>query len=242
MIQQSDRKPLYDSVIQKLIDAGLTYECFCTRREIREAASAPQTDGGPSEGRYPGTCRHLSETARRQRKRQRSPAVRLLAQVDTLTVPDRLRGRFTGPVDDIVLRRNDGLAAYNLAVVVDDAAQNVDQVVRGDDLLPSTPAQVHLATLLGLDVPGYAHVPLALNANGRRLAKRDGAVTLDDLHALGWRTADVFRLIAESAGLVGDTPASLISVFDPDALPRQAWTVDPGAFGAVERALDPENR
>ena len=242
MIRQSDRKPLYDSAIQRLTDAGLTYECFCTRREIREAVSAPQADGGPGEGRYPGTCRHLSAAERQQRKRQRPPALRLLAQVGTLTVPDRLCGRFTGPVDDIVLRRNDGLAAYNLAVVVDDAAQGVDQVVRGDDLLPSTPAQLHLATLLGLDVPGYAHVPLALNTAGLRLAKRDGAVTLDDLHALGWPTADVFRLIAESAGLVGDTPASLISTFDPDALPREPWIVDPAAFGAVQRTSDPESR
>jgi glutamyl-tRNA synthetase len=230
VVRQSDRKPLYDSAVQRLIDAGLTYECFCTRREIREAASAPQADGRPGEGRYPGTCRALTATERDRRRQDRAPALRLLAQIVELTVRDRLRGDVTGQVEDIVLRRNDGLAAYNLAVVVDDAAQGVDQVVRGDDLLLATPAQVHLGNLLGLPTPEYAHVPLALNPAGQRLAKRDGAVTVDDLHALGWSPVEVFRLIAGSLGLDGATPDELLAAFDPDRLPRAPWIVDPAAL------------
>ena len=146
VVEQSRRGAGYDAAIARLTAAGLTYPCFCTRREIREAASAPQADGRPGEGRYLGTCRQLAAAQVRERQAAGRPtALRLRSHVATLTVADELCGAFTGPVEDIVLRRNDGVAAYNLAVVVDDAAQGVDQVVRGDDLLPATPAQVHLA-------------------------------------------------------------------------------------------------
>ena len=129
----------------------------------------------------------------------------------------------------MVLRRNDGVAAYNLAVVVDDAAQGVDQIVRGDDLLSSAPRQAYLGSLLGLPAPRYAHVPLALNAGGQRLAKRDGAVTMSDLTALGRRPADVLSTIAVSLRLA--RPAELVSTaqlldrFDPLLLPREPWIV-----------------
>jgi glutamyl-tRNA synthetase len=231
VLVQSERVTRYDDAIDTLEEAGLTYECFCTRREIREAASAPQADGRPSEGRYAGTCRTLSQQERAARRAERSPALRLRAQVDELTIVDELRGPFTCSVEDIVLRRNDGLAAYNLAVVVDDAAQGVDQIVRGDDLLPATPGQVHLTDLLGLPRASYAHVPLALNTAGQRLAKRDGAVTLDDLRQLGWTVGEVLVLIAGSLGLPGATPAQMLTGFDPARLPRDPWIVDPGALG-----------
>ena len=129
-------------------------------------------------------------------------------------------------VDDGVLRRNDGVASYNLAVVVDDAEQGVDQVVRGDDLLTSAPRQAYLATLLGLEPSTYAHVPLALNTSGQRLAKRDGAVTRTELEARG---VDVLALIVDSLGLVGTTPTELLNSFDPQLLPRDPWTVVPPA-------------
>jgi glutamyl-tRNA synthetase len=146
-------------------------------------------------------------------------------------VQDDLSGPFTAVVDDVVLRRNDGVAAYNLAVVVDDAAQGVDQIVRGDDLLSSAPRQAYLGWLLGLPVPRYAHVPLALNTGGQRLAKRDGAVTMADLTAMGRRPADVLSTIAESLRLA--RPAELVSTaqllarFDPELLPREPWIVQP---------------
>ena len=132
----------------------------------------------------------------------------------------------------MVLRRNDGVPAYNLAVVVDDAAQGVDQVVRGDDLLSSAPRQAYLGSLLGLPAVRYAHVPLALNTTGQRLAKRDGAVTLADLAANGRRPAEVLSTIAASLRLAepGETvtPARLLARFDPRSLPREPWIVQPG--------------
>jgi glutamyl-tRNA synthetase len=155
----------------------------------------------------------------------------LLAQIVELTVRDRLRGDVTGQVEDIVLRRNDGLAAYNLAVVVDDAAQGVDQVVRGDDLLTSAPRQAYLGSLLGLPAVTYAHVPLALNEAGRRLAKRDGAVTLADLADRGVDPPAVLALLSSSLALSGPgeqvTPGHLLPRFDPQELPREPWVVRP---------------
>jgi glutamyl-tRNA synthetase len=140
---------------------------------------------------------------------------------------DRLHGRVSAVVDDVVLRRGDGTPAYNLAVVVDDAAQGVDEVVRGDDLLLSTPRQAHLASLLGMRVPSYAHVPLVVGADGARLAKRHGAVTLGDRAATGETPGDVRALLARSVGLASPgervSMSTLLARFDPDALPRQPW-------------------
>jgi glutamyl-tRNA synthetase len=224
VVHQSQRLPGYAAALDTLVAAGRTYECFCTRREIQEAATAPH---GP-DGHYPGTCRNLTDE-QRQAKRDsgRPPAIRLRADVTDFTVDDLLHGRYSGLVDDVVLRRGDGVPAYNLAVVVDDAAQGVDQVVRGDDLLGSAPRQAYLASLLGLPVPVYAHVPLALNSGGARLAKRDGAVTLADQADLG-RDPDIVRgILAASLGLAapGEAPstAELLHRFDPASLPRVPW-------------------
>lgn len=225
VVRQSERRPVYEDAVAGLVARGLTYECFCTRREIAEAASAPH--GTP--GLYPGTCRRLSDAERAQRRAERPAALRLAAGVAQFTVRDLLHGAYTGPVDDLVLVRNDGVPAYNLAVVVDDGAMGVDQVVRGDDLLASAPRQAYLATLLGLAPPVYAHVPLALNADGKRLAKRDGAVTLADLHASGWSTADVVATIADSLGMAARDAAGMLAEFDPAALPRTPWVFVPPA-------------
>jgi glutamyl-tRNA synthetase len=142
-------------------------------------------------------------------------------------VHDQLHGEFTGVVDDFVLRRNDGVTAYNLAVVVDDAEQGVDQVVRGDDLLPSTPRQAYLARLLNIPVPEYAHVPLVVNPDGARLAKRDGAVTLADLKLEGMSAYQVRDVILESVGLPAGTLEHALAVFRPDKLPREPWVWQP---------------
>jgi glutamyl-tRNA synthetase len=125
--------------------------------------------------------------------------------------------------DDFVLRRNDGVTAYNLAVVVDDAEQGIDQVVRGDDLLPSTPRQAYLASLLHIPVPEYAHVPLVVNSDGVRLAKRDGAVTLADLAAEGVPAHAVRDGLLESLGLPAGELERALDAFDPAALPREPW-------------------
>jgi glutamyl-tRNA synthetase len=141
---------------------------------------------------------------------------------------DALHGPTQGRVDDFVLRRNDGVPAYNLAVVVDDAAQGIDQVVRGDDLLSSTPRQIHLARLLGLTVPTYAHVPLVLAPDGSRLAKRHGAVTLADLAGRGVDAAEVRSRLATTLGLATEGESvgmpELVDRFDPGQLPRAPWT------------------
>jgi glutamyl-tRNA synthetase len=140
---------------------------------------------------------------------------------------DRLHGPTSGVVDDVVLRRRDGVPAYNLAVVVDDAAQGIDEVVRGDDLLTSTARQLHLGRLLGLADPSYAHVPLVLGPDGRRLAKRHGAVTLADLRAEGWSPPDVLVRLAVSLRLAAPgerpPPEQLVERFDPALLPVEPW-------------------
>jgi glutamyl-tRNA synthetase len=224
VVRQTDREPLYTAALGQLAAAGLTYECFCTRREIQEAPSAPHAP----QGAYPGTCRGLSAAELEFKRSTRPAAVRLRSSVAEWTVQDVLHGTFTGVVDDFVLRRNDGVTAYNLAVVVDDAEQGIDQVVRGDDLLPSTPRQAYLASLLNMPVPEYAHVPLVVNADGARLAKRDGAVTLEDLAAVGLPAEAVQRTILESLGLPTASLEAALAAFSPAGLPRGPW-VWPGA-------------
>ena len=212
---QSAYRQRYDAVIDGLTARGLTYECYCSRKEILTAPRAPHAP----EGAYPGTCRELGDAQRAgKRSGGRPPALRLRSDTDEFTVHDLLHGDYTGVVDDFVLRRGDGVAAYNLAVVVDDAASGVDEVVRGDDLLASSPRQSYLAALLGHPQPVYAHVPLALNAQGKRLAKRDGAVTLGELGA-----ASAIALIAESLGSPGAGMAELLDNFAPATLPREPW-------------------
>lgn len=134
VVRQSDRLDLYEDAVRRLP----TYPCFCTRREIAEAASAPHADGYRP---YAGTCRTLTDAQRRERTRERPGALRVDAEGASVTVHDVWAGPVTGKVDDFVVRRNDGAFAYNLAVVVDDLDQGVDQVVRGDDLLTAPPAR-----------------------------------------------------------------------------------------------------
>lgn len=222
VVHQSERARLYDAALASLAGRDLVFECFCTRREVLDAPSAPHTPPGS----YPGTCRDLTAADREERRRERPAALRLRSGVATFVIEDALHGSYEGVVDDLVLRRGDGVVAYNLAVVVDDAQQGIDQVVRGDDLLSSAPRQAYLASLLGAMPPTYVHVPLALNNDGQRLAKRDGAVTRSELVDRG---IDVLALIADSLGLAGRTPAELLESFDVAAIPRDPWTFLPPA-------------
>lgn len=223
MVRQSERFDIYRDVIADLRRRDLVYECYCTRREIREAVNAPH---GP-ELLYPGTCRTLTRSQLAERA-DRPAALRLRTDSPTLRVDDVVAGPTDSVVDDFVLQRNDGVPAYNLAVVVDDAHQRVDEVVRGDDLLASTGRQMHLQRLLGFSTPLYAHVPLVLGPDGERLAKRHGAVTLDDLAERGIDAVTVLRVLARSIGLDGDaaiTAADLVDEFDLGRLPRAPWVV-----------------
>ncbi|WP_368885981.1 tRNA glutamyl-Q(34) synthetase GluQRS [Rothia mucilaginosa] len=233
VLYQSTRLAAYEQAVAQLREAGLVYECYCTRREIQEASSAPH--GAP--GAYPGTCRELTEVQREERRTQRPPALRLRAECTSYTVQDDFYGAYTGLVDDFVLVRNDGTYAYNLTSVVDDAFVGVEQIVRGDDLLPSAPRQSYLAQLLGLAQPRYAHVPLALNEEGKRLAKRDGAVTLPQLREagveiptiLGWIAASIPVYNADGSAHSADVPvpnaAAILERFDPARMATEPWVV-----------------
>lgn len=226
-MRQSERDDAYRAALEVLERKGRIYPCWCTRAEIRAAAAAPH--GPLPEGAYPGTCRELtgSERAARQRAAGRPPSLRLDAQDAQVTFRDRLAGEFSGQVDDFVLWRWDGTAAYNLAVVVDDAEQGIEEVVRGDDLLDSTPRQILLHRLLGTDPPAHAHLPLVLGPDGARLAKRHGAVTLSDRAAAGDSPATVLHRLASTLGFdpvpESDDVATLIrrlrDAFDPTRIP-----------------------
>lgn len=231
VVYQSERRERHEWAIDQLTRAGRTYECYCSRREIELAASAPHGDG--LERPYPGTCRWLDASEREARRREgRRPAIRLtVPEGEQQGFTDAVHGPVSGLVDDLVLRRNDGTPAYNLAVVVDDADQGVGQVVRGDDLLATTPRQLHVGASLALAAPSYAHVPLVVGVDGERLAKRHGAVTLGQLAAIGITVEQVRTRLAAGLGLAeaGEpvTPADLVERFDPGRVGRERWTFDP---------------
>ena len=241
VVRQSHRFGRYEAALDRLAADGLLYPCYCSRREVLAAVSAPH--GPQPGGAYPGTCRDLTPRDRAAREAGgRRPAWRVRAGGQRVEVVDRLHGGFDAVVDDFVVRRADGAPAYQLAVVVDDADQRVGEVVRGDDLLDSTPRQAWLGRRLELPIPTYAHVPLVLGADGERLAKRHGAVTLSDLAAAGASPASVLTSMAVSLGLAvaGEADAAataglsadalvaiLVERFDPAGLPRRPWTFHP---------------
>src|SRR5438552_3123907 len=202
-IFQSHRSLLYENALRALGDG--VYECFCSRAEIAAAASAPHGDEGP---RYPGTCANLGSAQRSERRRTRVPALRFRVPEGAVRFEDEIQGpqEFDVQTDtgDFVLRRADGIHAYQLAVVVDDAAMGISQVLRGADLLSSTARQILLYRALGLAIPSWAHAPLVLSAAGERLAKRDRSVSLDELRG---RNVDPRRVADELLRLSGQGEA-----------------------------------
>ena len=226
-VRQSERTRLYDDALGKLHAAGRLYPCFCTRAEIREAASAPH--GKLPEGFYPGTCRDIPAAERRRRiEAGERFALRIRADSERIEFDDSLLGPQSFVVDDFVVVRADGVHAYQLAVVVDDAEQQIGEVVRGADLADSTPRQILLQRLLGLPTPRYAHVPLVLGPSGARLAKRDRAATLADREE---PAAATLALLAHSLGLASgraqvDSAADLIREFSLSLIPK-----DPVSLG-----------
>jgi len=225
-VRQSERTWLYDDALAKLHAAGRLYSCFCTRAEIREAASAPH--GELPEGFYPGTCREIPPAERRRRMESGERfALRLRAEGAHIEWRDGLMGQQHGAVDDFVVVRADGVHAYQLAVVVDDAAQGIGEVVRGADLADSTPRQILLQQLLGLPTPAYAHVPLVLGPSGARLAKRDGGATLADRDE---PAAATLALLAHSLGLASgqdqvESASKLLDEFDPVVIPQDSLKI-----------------
>lgn len=220
---QHDRTEAYRAAYDELRERGLVYPCFCTRADLH-AASAPHRGEKPV---YPGTCRHLSDGERAARAQQRMPAQRLIVPDREVAFVDQVQGSYAqnlaADCGDFLVQRSDGAFAYQLAVVVDDAAQGVTSVVRGVDLLCSTPQQLYLQELLGLPHPAYAHIPLLVAERDRRLSKRDRDAALDALLAR-FKTPEA--VIGHIAGITGlapacdpATPEELLATFDLAALP-----------------------
>ena len=234
--EQSRRTALYQAALRRLEAQGLVYPCFCTRAELH-AASAPHREDGQVV--YPGTCRGLTaeQAAERARRTGRAPALRLWAPEEEITFTDGHMGEYREwlPADcgDFLLRRSDGIFAYQLAVVVDDAAMGVTEVVRGADLLASTPRQLLLYRLLGLEAPAFYHFPLLLGSDGQRLSKRNADAGLD---TLGERyTAP--EILGKLAYLAGFNPSaeprsgeSLLEDFDWERVPRADIRIPEGLF------------
>lgn len=204
VVLQSTRAAAYEEALARLREQGLVYPCVCTRQEVEAAASAPnEGDEGPP---YPGTCRARFESAEAaQRRTGRAPAWRFALERASLAYEDEVLGLVTRDLardgGDFVVAKKTGEAAYQLAVVVDDAAQGVTHVIRGDDLVPSTPRQLLLYEALSLPAPRFAHLPLVRGEDGRRLAKRHGDTRLSHYRALGVRPERVLGLLAAWSGL-----------------------------------------
>jgi glutamyl-tRNA synthetase len=239
VVFQSQRAELYQAALERLTAVGRVYPCFCTRTEVARAATAPHglSDDGPV---YPGTCAALSEAEVAIRSRSRVPALRFRAAPGTEAFVDGVHGPVAqdvqATVGDFVLRRNDGVASYQLAVVVDDAELAVTHVLRGDDLLGSTPRQQQLARALGLAALQYAHVPLLVGPDGKRLAKRTGPPTLRELREARLRPEQLVGLLAGWAGLSDGRPAravELLEGFSLGRLPKSAVQLDEGAVRAA---------
>ena len=224
-VYQSRRTQAYAQAFQELERQGLVYPCFCTRAQ-RLAASAPHRSDGAVV--YDGRCARLTPEQRAELSRARRPAWRVRAPEKTITFRDLLQGEYGEDLKrdcgDFILRRSDGVYAYQLAVVVDDAWMGVTQVVRGSDLLASTPRQLWLQEALGLPHPEYGHVPLLLAPDGRRLAKRDRDRELGALQRR-YSAPELVGRLAHAAGLIHEyapaRPAELIPLFSWDRLPRE---------------------
>ena len=215
---QSQRTGVYEQHLRALTDAGLVYPCFCTRAQLM-ASAAPNL--GDTQVVYGGTCARLTPEEAAARALTRSPAMRLRVKDETIAFTDGLYGaqreNLARDCGDFILRRSDGLYGYQLAVVADDALSGVTEVVRGRDILSATPRQIYLLRTLGYPVPGYVHIPLLLDAQGRRLAKRDRDL---DLTALSKRFSpeEILGRLACSAGILPEAEplalVALIPLFD----------------------------
>ena len=224
-LYQSDRGEVYRAALDRLAENGHTYPCFCTRAQLMSLA-APNL--GDTQVIYQRTCAHLTPEEAAERARTRAPAIRLRVPDEDIAFTDGLFGpqreNLERDCGDFILRRSDGLYGYQLAVVVDDALQGVTEVVRGRDILTATPRQMYLQRLLGYDTPDYVHIPLLVDHEGRRLAKRDKDL---DLTALSQRftPAEILGMLAYSAGLLEEvrpmTLEELIPLFDWQQVKRE---------------------
>ncbi|WP_178022385.1 tRNA glutamyl-Q(34) synthetase GluQRS [uncultured Paenibacillus sp.] len=226
---QSQRTGLYEEALAKLAADGRLYPCFCSRAELLAVAGAPH--GLSSEGvPYPGTCRSLSPEERERRARHKEPSLRFAIGPEAVSFVDGIAGPQVFPPGsggDFVVRRADRMFSYQLAVTVDDALMGITDVLRGDDLLDSTPRQLHLYAALGLTPPAFAHAPLILGEDGRRLAKRHGDLGISSLRAAGTKPETVIGWLAYISGLLDDpvavTAKELIPGFRLDRISHEPF-------------------
>lgn len=230
--RQSERSALYEAALRKLERTGHLFPCYLSRKDVQGVSSAPH-GLGPA---YGEAQRRLNAWVQDGKKAEgKTPSLRFQVDSQRLSFYDGVHGEVcTDPArttGDFVVRRADGEWAYQLAVVVDDVAMSITHVVRGDDLLPSTGAQLLLYRALGAEPPTFAHVPLLLDADGSRMAKRRGSLTLSALRAAGVRPGRVVGLLAYSLGLqpklaeadVGD----FVPGFELGTLNREAFALEP---------------
>jgi glutamyl-tRNA synthetase len=218
-----------NAAVHELLANGQAYPCVCSRGDVLRAQSAPHA--GESEPRYPGTCRGRFATLEEaERQTGREAGVRLLVPEGSIPIDDGFAGMsewdVARDVGDFLIARRDKAPAYQLAVAVDDDASGVDTVLRGDDLLPSTARQWHVQRALGLPHPRWFHVPLVVDENGRRLAKREAVLSLDELRAAGTDPRRIVAWAAESAAMHVDglvTARELVARFDLSRVPRAPW-------------------
>ena len=222
---QSRRSDIYRDALERLREEALLYPCYCTRGQLH-APNAPHRSDG--EVIYPGTCRHLTAEERVLREQTRRPALRIAVPDMEIYFTDLLQGEYRENLArdccDFILRRSDGVYAYQLAVVVDDALMGITEVTRGSDLLGSTPRQIWLQSLLGCPTPAYCHVPLLCAPDGRRLSKRESDLTLQALRDKGVSPEEIVGRLAWAAGLI-DRPEpiaarELIPLFEVHKLPK----------------------
>ncbi len=229
---QSERRPLYEEVLERLKAAEMVYPCTCTRADVERAASAPHPeDEGPT---YPGACAHRSASEAASFS-DRPFAWRFRVPAGAIAWEDIFQGQVE--IDparvggDFIIGRNGVGPSYQLAVVVDDAAMGVNQVIRGSDLINSTPRQILLYRALGRTPPAFGHVPLALAPDGRRLAKRDGSLKLSTLREAGVDARVLVGSLIQTCGwsreVVPCTPKDWIGRFDASALPASEWILTP---------------
>lgn len=218
-VYQSQQGEIYQRYLKKLEERGLVYPCFCTRAELH-ACAAPNL--GDTQYVYSGRCAHLSPQEAAEKARTRRPAMRLRVPDEEVAFEDGLFGHqqenLARDCGDFVLRRSDGLFGYQLAVVVDDALSGVTEVVRGRDILSATPRQIYLGQLLGFNAPTYVHIPLLMDVEGRRLAKRDRDLDLSAL-ARRFTAEELLGQLAWAAGVTDDARPTTLEAL----IPRFSW-------------------
>jgi glutamyl-tRNA synthetase len=228
---QSNRREIYEEYLHRLDQKGLLYPCYCSRGQLH-AAQAPHASDGTAI--YSGTCRNLTAEQRAEREKTRRPALRVRVPDETIGFHDGRMGDYEENLaqdcGDFILRRSDGVHGYQLAVVVDDGLMGITQVVRGRDLLTSTPRQIWLQRQFGFPQPDYFHTPLLNAPDGRRLSKRDADLDLGAIRAAGIKPEEVVGFLAFRLGLLDRQeavpPRELISSFSWSKVTRDDLIID----------------